>query len=398
MLTKYDEFPVHQAPRPFSEIPSTDFAWDDGYFFGLYSAEEGAFFFSGMRVNPNTDVIGGYAGIAVGGRQYTVRFSRPWRIHADTTIGPLTYEFVKPLEVIRLSLEPNDSPLAFDFRWIGVGTVYEEPHHLAVRRGRRTTDQTRYYQSGTGDGWIELGGRRFGFAPGQWWGSRDHSWGIYAQRPPLVPDQKWLPPDVEAGPRRGLRWASWWGSAGHSGMFSVHETEDGARGNMNDVFGTPLEGGIDLADGTRLKVVDARQELGFYPGTRVLSQARWTLTDDSGGIWRQTYERVASGCWQPATIGYNEGSWRDGGSMATYHGSGSAVQEWDEFDFSELLYDHTMYNGYERKGLHSYEYLARVTTRAPDGSESSGSAHVELFIPGRYRPCGFEREDTVPTP
>lgn len=33
MLTPYDEFPVHQAPYTFSHIPSTDYNWDDGYWF-----------------------------------------------------------------------------------------------------------------------------------------------------------------------------------------------------------------------------------------------------------------------------------------------------------------------------------------------------------------------------
>ncbi len=399
MLTRYDEYPVHQSSRPFSEIPSTDYAWDDGYFFGLYDAELGAFLFSGMRVNPNTDMIGGYAGISVDGRQHTARFSRPWRADPDTSVGPLSYRFTKPLEVIHLELGPNDSALSFDFDWIGVGSVYEEPHHLAYSRGRRTTDQTRYYQSGTGRGWIAVDGRRFEFEPGQWWGSRDHSWGLYAQRAPLVPASTWLPPAEDPGTRRGLRWASWWGCADHSGMFSVHESEDGERVTMNDVFGTPLEGGIDLGIGReRLRIVDAVQRLEFHPGTRVMSTAHWTLTDDNGGVWRQTYERVPSGCWQPATIGYAAGSWKDGGSMYTYHGSPSLVQEWDDFHFSALTYDHAMYDGEQRRNVHSYEYLARVTTTAPDGTISTGSSHVELFVPGRYTPCGFEREDTSSTP
>ena len=40
MLTPYDEFPVHQASRPFSYIPSTDYNWDDGYYFGVQSRED----------------------------------------------------------------------------------------------------------------------------------------------------------------------------------------------------------------------------------------------------------------------------------------------------------------------------------------------------------------------
>ena len=38
-LTPYDELPVHQAPYPVSYIPATDYAWDEGYFYGIYSAD-----------------------------------------------------------------------------------------------------------------------------------------------------------------------------------------------------------------------------------------------------------------------------------------------------------------------------------------------------------------------
>ena len=79
MLTPYDEFPVHQAPHPFSYIPSTDYNWDDGYWFGVFSPDDKVFLGTYMRVNPNSDMIGGCALINVAGRQFTVRFSRCWR-------------------------------------------------------------------------------------------------------------------------------------------------------------------------------------------------------------------------------------------------------------------------------------------------------------------------------
>ena len=388
MISQYDEFPVHQSPHPFAQIPVTDYAWNEGYFFGLYNADEGVFFFSGMRVNPNTDMIGAYAGVGVRGRQYTTRFSRPWRACVDTRIGPLSYEFLEPLRTIRLALADNDSDLTFDFRWIGVGAVYEEPHHLAESRGRRVADLTRYYQSGTAEGWLQLGDERFEFGQGEWWGSRDHSWGIYLQRAPLVPEAKWLPPPEQAATRRGLRWASWWGGAEHSGFFSVHESEDGEQVPMNDVFGTPLEGGIDFGAGRPpLKIVEARHEMAFHPGTRVLTQATWHLTDADGCCWKQVYE-VRPGGWNPATIGYRPGSWKDGGSMFTYHGVDGVVQEWDDFDFSAVTYDHTMYDGTVLRDTHSLEYLVKVTTTAPDGSTSSGHGQAEVFIT-RYTPYGF---------
>lgn len=397
MIGQYDEYPVHQAPHPFAHIPATDFAWNEGYFFGLYNADEGVFFFSGMRVNPNADMIGGYAGLSVRGRQYTARFSRPWRAEMNTRIGPFSYEFPEPLKIVRLALAENESDLTFDFRWIAIGDIYEEPHHLAESRGRRVADLTRYYQSGTGDGWLQLGDERFEFAPGQWWGSRDHSWGLYLQRAPFVPDAKWVPPPEEPKVRRGLRWASWWGGPENSGFFSVHESEDGKQLRMNDVFGTPLEGGIDFGGrADPVKIVAAEHEMKFHLGTRVLAAATWRLTDERGGRWTQEYE-ARPGSWNTSPIGYRAGSWKDGGSMFTYHGVNGVVQEWDDFDFSALTYDHTLYDGTEMRGAHSYEYLMKVTTTAPDGSVSIGHSQAEVFV-NRYLPYGFETDPSRTVP
>ncbi len=389
MLTQYDEYPVHQAAYPFSEIPSTDYNWDDGYFFGIYNAEEQIFLYSGMRVNPNNDMLGGYAGVNIAGQQYTARFSRPWRQNCDTVLGPLSYDFVKPLEEVKLLLEENDSDFTFDLQWIGAGPCYEEPHHVAWSRGRRTTDQTRYYQSGYATGWFELRGKRYELSGRDWAGSRDHSWGLYAQRAPLHPDPQWLTPREVPSISQGMRWASWWTTESDSGFYSVHESEDGEQLQMNDVFGTPLEGGVDIdASGEHLNFVKAEHEMEFIEGTRILKKGVWRLTDEAGGLWVQTY--VPTSSWHPLTIGYGAGSFKDGGSMFTYHGVEGLVQEWDDFDFSTQPYDHTMYNGDVMKGVHSPEYLAEVTTVSPTGTELVGSAHIELFIHAKYAPYGFE--------
>lgn len=69
-MTLYGEFPVHQSARPFSHITSTDYGWDDGYYVGVYNPDEQVFLLTGMRVNPNADMVGGYAVINVAGRQY----------------------------------------------------------------------------------------------------------------------------------------------------------------------------------------------------------------------------------------------------------------------------------------------------------------------------------------
>jgi hypothetical protein len=145
-----------------------------------------------------------------------------------------------------------------------------------------------------------------------------------------------------------------------------------------------------------------RHALEFKPGTRILKRGVVILTDEQGREWRHELE-VAAPPWVVQTMGYTPGSWKDGGSFHSYHGSETLATEWDEFDFSKQPFSYTPY-GAERSdaddiggtGLsykelfHGVEYLVRATTIAPDGSVTRGAGQIELFIKGPYKPYGFE--------
>jgi hypothetical protein len=390
MLTPYDEFPVHQTSRPFSEIPSTDHSWDDGYFFGVYSAKERVFLFTGMRINANADVVGGYAGINHNGVQHTVRLSRTWRPDFDTSIGPLSFRFVEPMRKIRLTLGENDSDLQFDLTWDALAPPYEEAHHLAINRSRPVTDQTRYTQGGTAAGQIRYRDRTFEVAPLQWFGSRDHSWGLYASREPLRPDPRWLPPPEVPAVRRALRFWLPFQTREYSGFYHFHEDSAGRQLKMNDTFGTPFEGVIHYGfDGPVLRMASARHKLEFMPGTRAISRGVVDLVDEHGGAWQHVIE-VASPPWSPATIGYNVdgGSWRDGGSIATYHGPGVYIEH-DEFDFSNPPYRILNHQGKPMRP-HGREHIAVVHSTDPAGRTAVGLGQLEFVCEGRYEPYGFD--------
>lgn len=388
MLSPYDEFPVHQTPYPLSRVATTDHSFDDGYFFGAFSAEDRMFCFSGLRINPNTDIIGGYLGVMRDGIQRTVRFSRTWRELCDTTVGPFRLEVVEPYRHLRLTLAENDSNMACELNWRGLAPAFLEAHHLAMNRGRVTTDQTRYSQPGVVDGWIDIDGERTVVDPSHWYGSRDHSWGVYFDRPPLAADPKWLPPRDPGGVPRALRFWTLFGAGDLGGFYAIHEDPQGRQVPMNDTFGTPFEGQFHVGwDKETYPLVAGRHELRLVPGTRLLAGATITLTDRDGGTWIQEVEPVGPP-WVTSTIGYQGGSWKDGGSMRTYHGPGVTV-EWDEFDFSVQPLDHTRYDGTVQAGLHGKEYLSRVTTTAPDGRQWVGAGHTELFLDGPYEPLGL---------
>jgi hypothetical protein len=403
MLTPYDEFPVHQASRPFSYIPSTDYNWDDGYFFAVYLPDPGIWLQTGMRINANADMIGGYAVFVQGNKQFTLRLNRCWRREFDLKIGPLRYEVIEPLKTWRLVLEPNESGLEFDVTWTGASPAVLEEHHVATNRGRRTTDQSRYAQAGNGSGSIAFRGQTVALCPEEWGASRDHSWGLYAERPPLGPMQKWLPPRDMPGKRRALRFWSVFTTELFSGFYHTHEDENGSQMHINDVFATPFEGTMYRKGDDRPIVLKAYDlDMEFRPGTRVLKTARCRLTDDAGGIWEQEYT-VPSMPWTPRMIGYSPGSWKDGGNFFTYHGSEELAMEWDDLlDISVQPMAPVVYGEGGEAALDTFGVRAApdkpqtgttvnavCRTTSPDGEVSMGSAHLDFAVTGAYHPAGI---------
>lgn len=402
-LTPYDEFPVHQAPHPFSYIPSTDYAWDEGYWFGVFNADEKVFLGTYLRVNPNTDMIGGCVMLNVAGHQTTLRFNRCWRRNFATEVGPYKMAIEEPLRLIRLTLADNDSGISFDVLWEGTSPAFLEDHHIATNRGRRTTDQTRYSQPGKCSGWIKTRDKSWQVEPASWSGSRDHSWGLYASRPPLSPLPALLPPPQDDGPKRAMRFWTCFRTERYSGFYHVHETSDGVQCKMNDVFGTPFSGRIFKGwNDEDIELVSASHEMEFQEGTRVLKRAVFYLKDAQGGDWKQVFD-IETPPWVVQPMGAFPGSWKDGGTFFTYHGSEELAFEWEDADYSVQPFEYTPhgvsgaaaaegFNTGTSSGnkVHGPEYLARVTTYAPDGSMTRGSSQVELFINGPYKPYGFE--------
>jgi len=134
----------------------------------------------GLGKYTNRNVMDAYAGTSRGVEQTTVRVSR--RLSPDpevTTLGPIRYEVVEPLQRIRFVLEPNDvQPIAFDWRFEGVlPPQFEDRTHL--RAGYRVSAElVRYHQIGRCSGWLEIDGEHINISPEQWVSTRDHSWGV----------------------------------------------------------------------------------------------------------------------------------------------------------------------------------------------------------------------------
>src|SRR5947207_5225831 len=134
----------------------------------------------GLGKYTNRNVMDGYAGISRGVEQVTVRGSRRLSPEPEcTVIGPVRYEVVEPMRVVRFVLEPNDcQPIAFDWTFEAVVPPFLEERTHMRNEYRVSAELVRYHQTGVASGWVSVDGERTEPTPETWVSTRDHSWGV----------------------------------------------------------------------------------------------------------------------------------------------------------------------------------------------------------------------------
>lgn len=87
MLTKADDYPIHQTPEPIA-YTGTDRNFYDRYFFNGYSPDGAIFFAAALGVYPALNVMDGSFCVVVDGVQHNLRASRVLVMERmDTRVG-----------------------------------------------------------------------------------------------------------------------------------------------------------------------------------------------------------------------------------------------------------------------------------------------------------------------
>jgi hypothetical protein len=304
-LSSFDDFPVHQVAETVRHAATSDRNFYDRYYFNCHANDGEAFLIFGLGQYPNLEVQDAFACVVTGTTHRVVRASRRLGDRMDTTVGPLSVEVIRPLQELRITCAPRDDAeaahgLALDLVWTGSIPAYEEPRQFQRMHGRPVFDTMRLAQTGRWEGWIELDGRRFDVTPGQWWGTRDRSWGI---RP--VGEQE--PPGIRTeGQMQGF-----WNYVpmqfeDHSILYMVNEHEDGTR---------VLEESVRIwNDPSRPPEHLGRPEHDavLTPGTRHIARSTLAFPDAPGGGFTVAVEPLME-CWLLLGTGYGmEEDWRFG--------------------------------------------------------------------------------------
>jgi hypothetical protein len=358
MLTKADDYPIHQTPDPIA-YAGTDRNFYDRFFFNGYNADGSLFFAAAFGVYPHHGIMDGALCFVVDGAQHSVFASRTFHMERmEIHAGPISVDIVEPLVRNRFRVAPNEHGLSCDLMFTRRTVPMEEPR-FSYRIGPRTfMDLTRLTQHGTWEGWIELKGKRYEIGAG-WRGTRDRSWGVR----PIGPSE---PPRPDAPPFQ-FYWQ--WAPLNFDDvgvLFDVNEFSDGRQWHTNGLV-------APVGDGQAEPMKSVAQTIRFKPGTRHAAASTITLTP-----WRgEPYVIELEPLWNfyMLGIGYGHPEWAHGtfkGPLAV-GGDRLVTAEVDE-------------------RMPQYQHIQAIcrARMTGDGKVRTGIGVLEQLIVGAHEPSGFK--------
>lgn len=259
MLSRADDYPIHQTPEPIA-VAGTDRNFYDRYFFSAQSPDGSAVVGVALGVYPHLNIIDCAVSVLHAGQQRSLFASRI--LHGermDLRVGPVTLDVVEPLNRLQLRIAPNDTGISGEMLFTGRAAPILEPRFIRRNGTRTLMDVTRMTQGGQWAGRICAAGTAHDLAG--WRGTRDRSWGVrpigapepQAVQPPTPPQFFWL-------------WTPTAFDDWHL-FFHSNDDADGRPWNRAGVL-------VRLKDGAEFPLDDARMALAFRPGSRHAGAAR----------------------------------------------------------------------------------------------------------------------------
>jgi hypothetical protein len=308
MLSRVDDYPIHQTPEPIAQAASSDRNVYDRYWFNGY-ARDGEFYFGvGLGYYPNRRIMDCAFSIARGGEQHAFHASRRAPDEpSETRVGPFRIEVIEPMRRLRVVLDPNETGIHCDLLFEARSACVEEGRQTLHRDGRLLMDSTRFAQFGRWRGRLGYAGQELEFDAARVPGTKDRSWGI---RPVGEPEMGGAP--SRALPQIFFLWAPihWEDRCTH---FLVFEDETGHAWHR-DAMIVPAYASADRIPGVEdpgvERMAGVEHRLRYEKGTRRAAAAELTLVARSGERHEMQLEPLLR--FQMKGLGYTHPEWSHG--------------------------------------------------------------------------------------
>lgn len=178
MLSKMDDYPLHQISEVMRHTQNSDRNFYDRYYFNFINPEEELFIVFGLGQYPNLGTQDAFLLVRHKDKHHVLRGSRELGDRADISVGPMRVEVLEGLKKLRVVVEENELGISLDAVFEGVHEPHLEPRHFIRKHGRVLFDTMRYAQLGRWSGELNIQGEQFELTPDKWIGNRDRSWGV----------------------------------------------------------------------------------------------------------------------------------------------------------------------------------------------------------------------------
>jgi hypothetical protein len=366
MITRFDDYAIHQTPEPIAQPASDSLNFYDRYWFNGFDRAGQVYFGCALGLYPNRKVMDGAFSVLVDGVQHAFYASRRApKERSETAVGPLSVEVVEPMRVVRVRLAANETGIECDLTFKARTIAYEEPRSTLRDEGRVMLDATRFTQFGAWEGYFSVAGVRTEVRPRSYWGVRDRSWGVR----PVNERESAAPPRSEPG-------IYWIWCVNHFDDLCTHyatfEDHDGRPVQLSgavlpayaDVAAIPVEG-----ETRGLEMSSTAMSVAWERGTRRSSRAGLAFVSPEGEKMTSTMEPMLR--FYMKGLGYQHPKWAHGiykGELVT----GSESWRIDEVD--PLAYEN----------IHVHQ-ICRVTM-----GDRVGTGTLEQIVFGSHRPSGFK--------
>jgi hypothetical protein len=309
MLSRFDDYPIHQTAEPVFHTSTSDRCFYDRYWYNGH-ARDGSFYFGvGMCRYANLGILDCSFSLALDGHQYAFHGSRRAPHEpTDTTVGPFALQILEPMGRHRLLISANETGIECDLVFTPRTACIEEGRQTLRNERYIVMDATRLDQFGFWSGWIRYDGKLLQVDGRTTFGLKDRSWGIrpvgdpYTGGAPLADYQAihfcWMP----------IHWEDECSLAGWFEDASGHQWHADQAFLPHYPSMEAIPGTIDPA--ARVWQGRVEHQVAMLPGTRRARSATVTMHDRSGDSLQVHLEPIL--VHRMKGLGYQHPQWGHG--------------------------------------------------------------------------------------
>jgi hypothetical protein len=308
MLSRFDDYPIHQTPDPLPHPATSDRNFYDRYWLNGYDRDAEFYFAVGMGLYPHRGILDAAFSVVHRGEQHAFHASRRAPAErGETQVGPLRIEVVEPMRRLRLVIEPNETGIECDLLFQARSACVQEGRQTLLSGSRPVMDATRFTQWGHWSGEIGYAGEKVDVRSERVLGTKDRSWGLR----PVGERETGGAPATEA-PGIFFLWAPlhWDDCCSH---FALFEHADGERWHQSGAI-VPAYASLDsipgVEDPATQRIANLDYQIRYAPGERRAEWAKIGLVASDGA--RHEIELEPLLCFRMKALGYLHPEWAQG--------------------------------------------------------------------------------------